>query len=748
MTPFQQNTSADSPHFYRKSLLFFLFFVSGFAGLLYQIIWMRMAFASFGIILPILSVVVSVFMFGLSVGSWLGGKGLPYLKKATKRSALLFYALAEIVIGLGAFAVPRLFRFGEKLLLPLGGMDSPEYLLLSALVLGLSIFPWCFAMGLTFPLMMDFVQELRWRDTTSFSFLYFANSLGAMFGTLITALFLIELLGFSGSLMVGALCNFSIAIICLGIGIKNSFKTDLVQSPENQPVPSDRSQESIPNFLTTLILFATGFCSLAMEVTWVRGFTPVFGTTIYAFASILAVYLFATILGSLWYRKNSKRGQTFTITQLTGACFLFAFFPIFMSDTAVHPLILSLLASIFPVCLTLGYLTPKLIDQYSMGNPRHAGRAYAINIFGGIIGPLFASYLLLPEFSAKLTLVLSALTFGVLFLVCLGFLNTSYFFKWSIGLAGTGCTLVAIFFTGSFEDPALHGEGTLVLRDHTATITAHGHGMRKGLNINGVGITKLTPITKMMAHLPLAIRKEKPKSGLVIALGMGTSLRALASWGIQAKCIELVPSVVQAMPYFFQDAHSVLNQPNVEVIVDDGRRFLKRTREKFDVIIIDPPPPIESASTSLLYSREFNKIVAERLSEGGIFQQWFPYGEEKTLQAVVRSLTDVFPYVRSYKSMEGWGFHLLASLKPFETPQAEEMLSRLPDRAKVDLMEWTPEMDIKSFLNLTLKREIPVEPLLNQQDKSIYISDDQPFNEYFLVRGFRDIRSRNFRFVR
>lgn len=98
--------------------------------------------------------------------------------------------------------------------------------------------------------------------------------------------------------------------------------------------------------------------------------------------------------------------------------------------------------------------------------------------------------------------------------------------------------------------------------------------------------------------------------------------------------------------------------------------------------------------------------------------------------------------------MEGWGFHLLASLKPFETPQAEEMLSRLPDRAKVDLMEWTPEMDIKSFLNLTLKREIPVEPLLNQQDKSIYISDDQPFNEYFLVRGFWDIRSRNFRFVR
>ena len=50
-------------------------------------------------------------------------------------------------------------------------------------------------------------------------------------------------------------------------------------------------------------------------------------------------------------------------------------------------------------------------------------------------------------------------------------------------------------------------------------------------------------------------------------------------------------------------------------------------------------------------------------------------------------------------------------------------------------------LDIKNYLNLTLKREIPVDNLLNQQDDSIYISDDQPFNEYFLVRRFRDKRS-------
>jgi spermidine synthase len=747
MTPFPGNSPVDSPHSYKKPLLFFLFFISGFCGLLYQIIWVRIAFASFGIILPVLSVVISIFMLGLSLGSWIGGKWLPHLKKTTKLPAILFYAMAEIVIGLGAFAVPPLFHISEKWLLPLGGMDSSEYLLFSALVLGFSILPWCLAMGLTFPFMMDYIRELKWRETTSFSFLYIANSLGAMFGTLVTALFLIEALGFSNSLMLGAFCNFSIALISLKIGAKNLAKTDPVSAPVNPSASANELLDSTPKILTYLILFVTGFCSLAMEVTWVRGFTPVFGTTIYSFAWTLAIYLLGTIVGSQWYRWSSARKQTFTLPQLTGTCFLFAFFPIILSDPSLHPTELSLLASLFPICLVLGYLTPKLIDQYSLGNPKQAGPAYAINIFGGITGPLFASYLLLPEFGTKLTLVLLALPFGGLFFICIGMLSSSFFFRWAIGLTGASCTFLSIFYTGSFEDPDHYGKGSLVLKDHTATVAASGEGMVKVLRVNGIGITRLTSITKMMAHLPLAIREEKPKSGLVIALGMGTSLRSMASWGIQVKCIELVPSVVQAMPYFFKDAHLVLKQPNVDVIIDDGRRFLKRTHEKFDAITIDPPPPVTSASTSLLYSREFYEIVARSLNEGGIFQQWFPGGEEKILHAIVRSLTDVFPFVRSYKSVEGWGFHLLASMSPFTTPTAEEVLSRLPASAKRDLMEWAPKTNINDFLNLTLKRELPVGLLLNWQDDSIYISDDRPFNEYYLMRRFKDKRSGILRFI-
>src|SRR5271154_6593974 len=170
-----------------RPVLFFLFFLSGFCSLVYQVIWTRMAFASFGIITPILSVVLSVFMLGLAAGSIAGGRLIAHVVSKSGKSAALFYAAAEFFIGIGAFAVPLLFSLGERLLLPTGQTDSVTYLAFSALALGVAIFPWCFCMGLTFPFMMAYVRELDPQSTESFSFLYVANVLGAMAGTSITA---------------------------------------------------------------------------------------------------------------------------------------------------------------------------------------------------------------------------------------------------------------------------------------------------------------------------------------------------------------------------------------------------------------------------------------------------------------------------------------------------------------------------------------------------------------------------------
>src|SRR5580704_16141575 len=180
---------------FTKRILFLLFFLSGFSSLIYQVVWTRIAFASFGIIAPVLSVVLSVFTVSLKIGSWAGGQSIGWLVRKTGLSAAAFYGCVELIIGLGAFAVPSLFLISARLLLPTGQMDSFNYLLCSALALGLSIFPWCVFMGATFPFMMAYVREQDSSNTGSFSYLYLANVLGAMGGAILTALVLVEMLG-------------------------------------------------------------------------------------------------------------------------------------------------------------------------------------------------------------------------------------------------------------------------------------------------------------------------------------------------------------------------------------------------------------------------------------------------------------------------------------------------------------------------------------------------------------------------
>src|ERR1051325_3801296 len=124
-----------------REVLFSLFFLSGFSGLVYQVVWTRMAFASFGIITPVLSVVISVFMLGLSAGAWGAGRSVSTFSGKTGLSAIVFYSATELLIGLGAFVVPALFTMGEDLLLHTGQSNSIMYLSLSAVVLAISILP-------------------------------------------------------------------------------------------------------------------------------------------------------------------------------------------------------------------------------------------------------------------------------------------------------------------------------------------------------------------------------------------------------------------------------------------------------------------------------------------------------------------------------------------------------------------------------------------------------------------------------
>ena len=724
-------------------ILFGLFFISGFCSLVYQVVWLRLAYSAFGIITPVMSLVISVFMLGLAIGSWLGGRWISKLTQKTGMSAIFLYALAEFFIGVGAFAVPELFSYSQKVLLSYGEMDSIRYLFVSAFFIVLSLLPWCVLMGFTFPFMMSFVRENDRTNTDSFSFLYLANVVGAMSGTLLSGFVLIELTGFRTTLMTAAVLNFIIAVagIILGFGYarkrpSTAGEINVKELPVRSPLIKGESA-----FILT-VLFTTGFTSMSMEVVWIRAFTPVFGTYIYSFAALLTVYLAATWIGSFFYRRHlefNKISETPTlITLLSGASFL----PVVLNDPRffgkVIPAFIGGIApvfiSIFPFCVLLGYLTPRLIDEYSDGMPYGAGVAYAVNIVGCIIGPLAASYVLLPFFGVKFSLISLAVPYIVFSMYALSSFKLRARRHIIAGIIAFVFLIFSVFVSDTFEEYyAKTFKNSVVRRDHTATVISAVWKGRKKLFVNGVGLTEQTPITKNMAHLPIFFLDRKPESALVICFGMGTTFRSLMSWDINVTAVELVPSVKDAFGYYFNDAGIILKNPKGRIIIDDGRRFLNRTKETYDVITVDPPPPVEAAGSSLLYSEEFYLLIKGHLKEGGIFQQWYPSGDEKTLNAVVRALVNSFPYVRVFKSVEWGGVHLLASAKPIKTPVTNDILSRMPEGAQRDLAEWYYIKDPRIISRSLLFTEFDLNLILNN-DIKIVINDDRPFNEYYLLR--------------
>jgi hypothetical protein len=197
---------------------------------------------------------------------------------------------------------------------------------------------------------------------------------------------------------------------------------------------------------------------------------------------------------------------------------------------------------------------------------------------------------------------------------------------------------------------------------------------------------------------------------------------------------ELVPSVPSLFSYFHADAGQVIRSPQATVVIDDARRFLERTRESFDVIIIDPPPPVESAGSSLLYSTEFYQVALSHLRPGGILQQWLPTGDATVTSAFAQSLRQSFADVRVFQSIEGWGYHFLASASPMKRLAAATLTARLPAAAARDLIEWGPSSSALSQFENLLERERPIDDLIQADPSAPLLTDDRPVNEYYLLR--------------
>ncbi|MEY2560040.1 MAG: spermidine synthase, partial [Verrucomicrobiota bacterium] len=564
-----------------------------------------------------------------------------------------------------------------------------------------------------------------------------------MTGCLLTAILFVEILGFTHTLWTAAIINFAIAVTSGYLAWRRPRRARTVESPA-RPSTKTRRKSVAPGTRRRVIkwiLFSTGFSAMAMEVVWARAFTPIMTTQVYSFALIVFAYLGATFFGSFLYRRDLRKGSVRSTASLIAILSITSFLPIvcndvrFLTNTANFAGYLSatvLLLSICPLCAALGYLTPSLIDEYSLGDPAAAGQAYAINVTGCILGPLTASYLLLPWLGERYGLVLLGLPFLAFSLF--GTSSLSLWYRWSSRLTASAVLIWSLFYSVDLAALVpMKAKKTEIRRDYAASVISAGEGLSKALLVNGVGVTGLVPITKFMAHLPLAFHTGKPESALVICFGMGTSYRSALTWDIKTTAVELVPSVRDAFPFYHANAQQVLGNPKGRIVIDDGRRYLKRTEEKFDVIVIDPPPPVEAAGSSLLYSEEFYELAKKHLYRNGILQAWYPGGDARTGRAVLRSLQHSFPYLRGFRSPAGAGILVLASMEPINPLAPSQVAMAMPDAAVDDLLEWSSSRDVAAYLAQVVAKEFEIEQELDS-DPRIRITDDHPYNEYFLLR--------------
>ncbi len=170
--------------------------------------------------------------------------------------------------------------------------------------------------------------------------------------------------------------------------------------------------------------------------------------------------------------------------------------------------------------------------------------------------------------------------------------------------------------------------------------------------VNGIAMTAtVKPVWRYMSaegHLP-ALFAPSPARGLVICVGTGITLGALASHtSVTAiDAVDLSESVLAALPVFEAENRAAYRDPKVRVIHADGRHRLETVETRYDLITLEPPPPIVAGSVHL-YTREFYRLCRKRLVPGGVVAQWLPLHAQSlaSAKATAATFAEAFPYAQ------------------------------------------------------------------------------------------------------
>jgi len=650
-----------------------LFFLSGSAALVYEVLWMKELSLLFGNSAQAAAATLAAFFTGIAAGNAYWGR-----RASTLARPLLTYGVLELCVTFSAIIYFVVYLAYDSLYPILFSVFeyAPAIFTLAKFVLALVLFfPAAFFMGGTLPVMTQYLVRNRETLGKRASVLYAINTLGAASGAIAAGFYLPQTLGIDVSYLLAMAATLLVGLTAIALGRHTSLY-DTVTIAEAVP---NKLEEGVAPHTLTVLAWISGFASLALQVLWIRMFAQVLHNSVYTYSAILSIFLIALAIGGAIARHLARRqvvANWFLPSLLTLTALLVAASPIlfhFLTDGASYiggdedfigylfQIFLIVIIVIGVPTMMIGILLPylfKLAESDHTGPGEIVGRLVTINTVGAIIGSIVAGFFLLDWIGLWSSIKAIA---TVYIAVALWLLIERPAHSVATKLAPIIGLLLLVTILDASRLPLVKvdtiGKNETLLKvwegaDATVAVVRRDDHLRTKLNNwYTLGGTGDMTTQRMQTHLPLLLHPN-PKRVFYLGLGTGITAGTALDYKIDEVVVtEIAPSAIRASKEFFADhTNGLYDDPRVVVIAEDGRNVLRGSRSKYDLIISDLFIPWK-AGTGNLYSVEHYEIAHKRLSAEGMYVQWLPlYQLTKDEFAIIaRSMQKVFPTVSLWR---------------------------------------------------------------------------------------------------
>ena len=677
-----------------------LFFLSGFPALLYQIVWQRALFSVYGVNIESVTVIVTVFMLGLGIGSLAGGK----LSKV--RNLPLLAVFGGIELGIALFGICSLSVF-HWIASFTAGASAPKT---GVITFALLLLP-TMLMGSTLPLLVEHFVRITKNVGESVGMLYCVNTFGSAAACFAAAFVIMRVLGESGTVRFAAALNTCVGCSALVLHAIVRPKRTVAQAATASPT----AKSGIPFPIGLGLSAAVGFISLGYEIVWYRLCSFVSGGAAWSFASLLGFYLAGIAYGSLAVRAYCRdrlrkdpgeiRGTLAGIILWAGLIAylvvqLMARFVTYIPYAATFPVVLigaTLLGAAFP-----------LVSHASISPEDEAGSKlsfiYLANIIGAASGSFIVGFVLMDHWRMR-EISLALLAAGTVSAALL-LISDRRRLTWAVMAGFAAAALLAAasgpLFSMLYERlyykqgffPALAFRQVIETRSGVIAVAQDGTVYGGGVYDGRFSTDLIRDTNGIFRAFAVTALHPRPSEVLMIGLSSGSWAEVIASNpDVQhLTIVEINPGYLRLIPQYPAVA-DLLRNPKVEIVIDDGHRWLFRNpNRKFDLVVMNTTFNWRAHITNLL-SVEFLRLIRSHLEPGGIHY----YNTTMSGEALHTGAT-VFPY-----ALRVWNF-LAVSDSPirFDKSRWEESLAayRIANKPVFDLSDPSQRARLKELLSL------------------------------------------------